>query len=58
MCMCISYTMGCLPEHGDNPRALASRLSYVQVEKHGKIILYQLHQCQPCTSLDMSCISW
>ena len=27
--------MGCPPVRGDNPRALASRLSYVQVEKHG-----------------------
>ena len=30
-----SYTMGCLPVRGDNPRALASGLSYVQVDKHG-----------------------
>ena len=27
--------MGCLHVHGDNPRALASGLSYVQVDKHG-----------------------
>ena len=27
--------MGCLPVCGDNPRALASGLSYVQVGKHG-----------------------
>ena len=27
--------MGCPPVRGDNPRALASRLSYVQVDKHG-----------------------
>ena len=27
--------MGCLPLRGDNPRALASGLSYVQVDKHG-----------------------
>ena len=27
--------MGCLPVRGDNPRALASGLSYVQVDKHG-----------------------
>ena len=26
-----SYTMGCPPVRGDNPRALASGLSYVQV---------------------------
>ena len=35
--------MGCLPVRGDNPRALASGLSYVQVDKHGITILYHLH---------------
>ena len=30
-----SYTMGCPPVRGDNPRALASGLTYVQVDKHG-----------------------
>ena len=30
-----SYTMGCPPVRGDNPLALASGLSYVQVGKHG-----------------------
>ena len=30
--------MGCPPVRGDNPRALASGLSYVQVDKHGIII--------------------
>ena len=34
-----SYTMGCPPVRRDNPRALASGLSYVQVEKHGITIL-------------------
>ena len=29
--------MGCPPVRGDNPRALASGLSYVQVDKHGKL---------------------
>ena len=29
--------MGCLPVRGDNPRALASGLSYVQMDKHGII---------------------
>ena len=48
--ICNSYTMGCLPVHGDNPRALASGLIYVQVDKHGITILYHLHQCRPCTS--------
>ena len=40
---------------GDNPRALASGLSYVEVDKHGITILYHLHQCRPCTSGDISC---
>ena len=31
--LCNSYTMGCPPVRGDNPRALAGGLSYVQVEK-------------------------
>ena len=37
MIYCISntYTMGCPPVRGDSPRALASGLSYVQVDKHG-----------------------
>ena len=53
-----SYTMGCPPVRGDNPRALASGLSYVQVDKHGITILYHLHQCRPCTSSDIPCLSW
>ena len=32
--------MGCPPVRGYNPRALASGLSYVQVNKHGITILY------------------
>ena len=47
---CNSYTMGCPPVRGDNPRALASGLSYVQVDKHGITILYHLYQCRPCIS--------
>ena len=39
--------MGCPPVRGDNPRALASGLSYVQVDKDGITILYHLHQCTP-----------
>ena len=39
------YTMGCPPVRGDNPRALASGLSYVHVDKHAMNILYHLHQC-------------
>ena len=53
--LCNSYTMGCLPVRGDNPRALASGLSYEQVDKHGITILYHHHQCRPCTSRDISC---
>ena len=30
--------MGCPPVRGDNPRALASGLSYVQVDNHGLTI--------------------
>ena len=56
--LCNSYTMSCPPVRGDNPRALASGLSYVQVDKHGITILYHLHQCSPCTSSDISCLSW
>ena len=37
-----SYIVGCPPVRGDNPRALARELSYVQVHKHGIIILYHL----------------
>ena len=37
---------------GDNPRALASGLSYVYVDKHGITILYHIYYC---TSLDISC---
>ena len=49
-CLCNSYTMGCPTVRGDNLRALASGLSYVQVDKHGITILYHLHQYTPCTS--------
>ena len=45
-----SYTMGCPPVRGDNPRALASGLSYLQADKHGISILYHIHQCRPCIS--------
>ena len=34
-CFSNSYTMGCPLVRGDNPGALASGLSYVQVDKHG-----------------------
>ena len=51
---CNIYTMGYPPVRGDNPRALASGLSSVQVDKHGITTLYHLHQCKPCTSRDIS----
>ena len=41
--ICNNYTMACPPVRGENPRALASRLSYIQVDKHGITILYHLH---------------
>ena len=41
--LCYSYTMGCPLVRGDNPRALASGLSYVLVDKHGITILYHQH---------------
>ena len=34
--------MACPPVRGDNPRVLASGLSYVQVDKHG-ITFYTTH---------------
>ena len=36
--------MDCLSIRGDNPRALASGLSYVYVDKHSKSILYYLQR--------------
>ena len=33
--LCNCYTVGCPPVCGDNRRALASGLSYVQMDKHG-----------------------
>ena len=35
--------MGCPPVRGDNPRAVASGLSCVQVDEHGITILYHLY---------------
>ena len=43
------------PVRGDNPRALASGLCYVQMDKHDITSLYHLHQCRPCTSRDILC---
>ena len=56
-CLCNSYTMAYLHVLGDNPCVLASGLSYKQVDKHDITILYHLHQCRPCTSRDMLCLS-
>ena len=53
--ICDSYTMGCPPVGGDNSQALASGLSYVQVDKHGITFIYHPYQCRPCTSRDISC---
>ena len=50
-----SKTMACPPIRGDNSRALASGLSYVQVDKHDTTNLYHIHQCGPCISGDTSC---
>ena len=36
----IKYTSGCPTVRGDNPRALAIGLCYVQVHKHGISILF------------------
>ena len=47
--------MGSPPVRGDDARALASGLSYVQVDKYGITSLYNLHQCRPCTSRDILC---
>ena len=48
-----SYNMGCPHVRGNNPQALASGLSYVQVDKHGITSLYHLHQCRRCISRDI-----
>ena len=45
--------MGCPPVRGDNPRALASGLFYVQMDKQSLTILYHLHHCRPYTSRDI-----
>ena len=50
-----SYTMAGPPVRGDNPRPLASGLSYVQVDKHGITILDSLHQSRLCTARDNLC---
>ena len=57
-CLRNRYAMACPPVRGYNLRALASGFSYVQVDKHGITIKYYRHQCRPCTSRDISCLSW
>ena len=37
--------MACAHVRGDNPRALASGLSFIQVDKHGITILHGLLEC-------------
>ena len=39
-----NFSMGCPAVRGDNPRALASGLSFIQVDKHGVTIIYHQHQ--------------
>ena len=43
--ICNSYTMGCPPVRGDNPRVLANGLPCVQVNQ----LLYYLYQGRPST---------
>ena len=38
--LCNSYTMVCPPVRGDNPRALVSGSSPIQVDNHGIILLF------------------
>ena len=40
--VCNSFTMGCPPVRGNNTRAVASGLSYGQVDKHGIIYFYYI----------------
>ena len=47
--------MDCQPVREDNPRALASGLLYVQLDKHIITILYDLHQRRPCPFRAISC---
>ena len=47
----------CPPVCGDNPRALASGLSHVQVDNHDITSLYHLHQFRPCTLPDINSFS-
>ena len=48
----------CPPVRGDNPRASARGLSYVQVDKHGITIVYHLHQCRHFKSRAILCLRW
>ena len=46
--------MGCRPVRGDNPRALASGLSYVQMDKHG-ITIYTTYISVNLTHREIFC---
>ena len=45
--------MDCPPVRGDIPQALASGLSWVQVDNQW--YNYHLHQCRPCISQEILC---
>ena len=49
-----SYTMASLPVREDNPRALASGLYYVQVDKHS-INMYATYIGVDLTHLEIVC---
>ena len=50
-----SYSMACPPVRGDNPRALASGLSYVHVEKHGITITNTIYISVDLVSHEIFC---
>ena len=47
--------MVCQPVRGDNPQALASGLSYVQVDKHG-ITIYNTYISVDLAHHEMFCV--
>ena len=53
-----SFIIVCPPIRGDNPRALARGLSHVQVDNHGRTILYHLYLYRPCILRNSSCQCW
>ena len=50
---CNGYTMACPPVRGNNPRALASGLSYEQVNIHGKLFYTTYISIER-----IACLSW